>query len=398
MNYKQRMEKNFPVLKRKINGNKIIYLDNAATSLTPQIVIKEINKYYNKYNANIHRGIHTLSEEATILFEETRKKIADFINAEEEEIIFTSGTTDSLNMLSLMFNKIIPKEKSIVLSKMEHHSNIIPWQQLSRDVKFINIKNFELDLNDASKKINKNTGVVSIIHASNVLGTINPIEKIIKLAHEVNSYCIVDAAQTAPHLTIDVKKINCDALVFSSHKMCGPTGVGVLYLKKELHNKIQPVRFGGNMMSEVDLKQSTWNESPAKYEAGTPNIANVIGFKKSIEYLNEIKKIKKNLSEKNINEYAIKRLKEIAEVYTNKNKNKIGVISFNVKGIHPHDLATLLDREGIAIRSGHHCAMPLMKELKIQGTARISLYFYNTKEEIDLLIKAIKKAKRIING
>ena len=388
----------FPILKQKINGKRLIYLDSAATSQKPKVVIDSLKRYYETINSNTHRGTHTLATKATIEFEKTRSLVAKFINSETEEIIFTKGTTESLNLLA---NGIkLRKGDEIVLTEMEHHSNIVPWQIAAKKtgaiIKFIPItKEHELDMNEAKKLISKKTKVVSVTHMSNVLGTINPVKELGKLAHSVNALFVVDAAQSAPHQKIDVKDIDCDFLAFSAHKMLGPTGVGVLYGKKELLEKIEPFNYGGHMIKEVTFENSTWNDIPYKFEGGTQNISGVIAFGKAIEYINKIgiNNIQKHCSE--ITQYALNRLKEIKQVKVLGPKERGPVISFHIEGMHSHDVSELLDREGVAVRGGHHCTMPLMKVLNIPGCSRASFYLYNTKEDVDMFIDALKKAIKV---
>jgi len=398
-----KIRKDFPILKRKINGKPLVYLDNAATSQKPKVVIDALNNYYKKYNANVHRGIHKLSEEATQAYEETRKKVAKFINAKsEKEIIFTKNTTEAINLVMYSLGMQLKAGDEIISSVMEHHSNIVPWQFLQNfgiKLKFVDInEDGTLKLEDYEKLITENTKLITVAHVSNVLGTINPVKEISKIARKNNALFLVDAAQSVPHIKVDVQEINCDFMAFSSHKMLGPTGVGVLYGKRELLEQMKPFLYGGDMIREVSLYETKYNEVPWKFEAGTPNIADVIAFGAAIDYLEKIgmKNIEKH--EKELTKYALKKLSKIKnlEIYGPKNLNqRIGVISFNLKNIHPHDVASILDQEGIAIRSGHLCAQPLMKRLNIQAAARASFYLYNTKQEIDKLAYALLKVKRV---
>ena len=389
------MKQDFLNLQQKINGKDLVYLDNAATTQKPEQVIKVISNFYEKNNANVHRGIHELSNRATEEYENARKTVAKFINAEPEETIFTKGTTDSLNMLTRSLKSQLKEGDEIVLSILEHHANIVPWQQLAKEkklsIKYLPLKDFQIDLEEAKKIITKKTKIVSISHISNVLGTIAPIEELEKLTHKHNAYFIIDAAQSAPHSLVDVKKQNPDFLVFSGHKMFGPTGVGILYGKKQHLEKLEPSTFGGSMIKTVTKESSTWADLPQKFEAGTANIAQAIGLAEAITYLQ-----KQKSNDKELTEYALTKLKEIPQLkIIGPEKNRIAIFSFTVKGIHPHDLAELLNREGIAIRAGHHCTMPLHKELNLNATARASFYYYNTKEDIDKLVQGIKKALEV---
>ncbi len=395
-----KIKKDFPIFSQKINGRSLVYLDSAATSQKPFIVINETTRYYSEYNSNIHRGAHKLGELATIAYEEAHEKVAKFIGAEIEEIIFTAGTTESINLVAYSLTKILKHGDKIVLTEMEHHSNIVPWQQLAKQygliVEYIRVKDFQLDMNHAKQIIENKTKIVSVMHASNVLGTINPVKELAKLAHNLGAIFVVDAAHSAPNMRINIKDIDCDFLAFSGHKMCGPTGIGVLYGKKHLLEKMSPFLYGGHMISEVTLKDTVFAETPSKFEAGTANIAGAIGLGYAIDYLNKIGMQNIHNYETMLAKYAIEQLGKIkgVAIYGSK-ENRTSTISFNIEGIHAHDVATILDREGIAIRSGNHCAMPLMKVLDITGCNRASLYFYNTFKDIDNLVEAIKKAKQI---
>jgi len=398
-----KIRRDFPILKRRVNGKPLIYLDNAATSQKPEAVIDALTTYYKKYNANVHRGIHKLSEEATQAYEETRKKISKFINAKsEKEIIFTKNTTEAINLVMYSFGMQLEPGDEVISSVMEHHSNIVPWQFLQNfgiKLKFVDInEDGTLKIEDYEKLITPHTKLIAVTHVSNVLGTINPIKEISRIAHKNNILLLVDAAQSVPHMEVDVQEIDCDFMAFSSHKMLGPTGVGVLYAKRELLERMKPFLYGGDMIREVSLYETKYNEVPWKFEAGTPNIADVIAFGAAIEYLEKIgmKNIEKH--ERELTKYALKKLSKIKnlEIYGPKNPNqRIGVISFNLKNIHPHDVASILDQEGIAIRSGHLCAQPLMKRLNIQAAARASFYLYNTKKDIDKLVQALLKVKKV---
>ena len=391
---------NFPILNQKINKKRLVYLDNAATTQKPIEVINAIKEFYEKDNANVHRGLHELSLRSSIQYENAHKSVAEFINANEEEIIFTSGTTESINLLANSFEHILKPNDEIVITEMEHHSNFVPWQQLAirkkLKLKILPIKkDLSLDLDIAKKLITKKTKIVAITHISNSLGTINPIKEIIINAHKNNSLTIIDAAQSISHTKINVKNLDCDFLAFSGHKIFAPTGIGVLYGKKHLLEKLQPSKFGGGMIKEVTIKNSTWNDLPWKFEAGTPNISGAIGLQKAIEFVNNIgiNNIEKHNQE--LTKYAISKLKNIPGITLYTPKNQGPIISFTLKNIHPHDVSEILNLEGIATRAGNHCTMPLMNKLKIQGTNRISFQIYNTKEDIDILIKAINKVQEV---
>ncbi|MDO8553786.1 MAG: cysteine desulfurase [Candidatus Micrarchaeota archaeon] len=398
------MKKDFPILERKINGHDFVYLDSAATSQKPRQVIEAMNDYYTNYNANVHRGVYKISEEASEKYDDARSKVKNFINASsEQEIIYTKGTTESINLVMRSWGeKFIKKGDKIVTTIMEHHSNFVPWQQLASktgaifEVVGIN-KNYELDESELERKI-KGAKLVAVTHASNVLGTINPVEKICKIAHDNDAVVLVDGAQSIPHFPVDVRKIDCDFFAFSGHKMLGPTGIGVLYGKKELLESMDPFNYGGDMISEVHVDKSEWNKLPYKFEAGTPPIAEVIGLGAAISYLEKIgmKKIREH--EKELTNYAIEMLSKIknCKIIGSVDVDKrLGAITFDIAGIHPHDLASLLNEKGIAIRTGHHCAMPLHEYLKLNATARASFYIYNEKKDVDALVDSINYAKKI---
>ena len=394
------IRKDFPILKRKINGKPLVYLDNAATTQKPFQVIKKITDYYSNHNANIHRGIHQLSEEATEGYETVRSKTAKFVNSSVNEIIFTKNTTESLNLLAYSFFRSLKKGDEIVLSIMEHHSNIVPWQMLIEKgikIKFVDInKDGSLKINHLENLVTKKTKVVSITQTSNVLGTINPIKEITKIAHDAGALMIVDGAQSVPHMPVDVKKLGCDFLVFSSHKMLGPMGVGVLYGCEDALKTITPFMRGGDMIKEVHQQEATWNDIPWKFEAGTPNVADVTGFGAALDYLNEIGMNNIENHEKKLTKYALKRLNSVKGLTIHgTSRERSSAISFSLAGVHPHDVATILDSEGIAIRSGHLCAQPLMERLEVPAVSRASFYLYNTKEEVDKLINGIEKVKKI---
>ena len=387
------LKKDFPILKN------IVYLDSAATTQKPKQVIEKIKDYYENYNANIHRGLYKISQKATEEYENSKKIVASFINASKDEIIYTRNATESLNLLAYTIKPLL-KGKNIILTELEHHSNLVPWQQFCREygfsLKFIPInEDFTLDMDEARELINKDTAILSVTHISNAIGTINDVKELIQMAKKVNALTIIDAAQSIPHRKIDVKDLNADFLVFSGHKMLGPTGIGVLYGKKELLNQLQPFLYGGDMINEVTFQNATWNKLPEKFEAGTPNIAGAIGLAAAIDYLKNIGIENIEEREKELFEYAMKKMKKIKGIKIYSPKNSSSIISFNLEGIHSHDIATILDSKNICIRAGHHCTMPLMNKLGIAGTARLSLYFYNTKEDIDSLIQGLEEAKKI---
>ncbi|MAG47178.1 cysteine desulfurase [archaeon] len=398
----EEIKKDFPIFNRKINSKDIIYLDNGATTQKPKQVINEIKKYYEEYNANIHRGIYKLSEESTLEYEKAHDVVGRFINAKENEIIFTKGTTESLNLLAYSLSLDLQEGDEILISKMEHHSNLVPWQQICKQknlkLKYIEItEDGLLDLDDLKNKLNEKVKIVSIAHVSNVLGTISPIEEIEKIVHDNNSLLILDAAQSVPHMKVDVKKLNCDFLAFSGHKMLGPTGIGVLYGKKELLNRMKPFIYGGDMVREVTYSETRFNELPWKFEAGTPNIVGGIGLGKAIEYLEKIGIDNIENHEKELIKYAYNKLREIKdiEIYGPNENLRSGLISFNIKGIHGHDIATILDEENICVRASHHCAMPLHKMFNVLGSVRISFYLYNTKDDVDKLLLSLERAIKI---
>ncbi len=395
------IRKDFPILQRKVHGKQLVYFDNAATSQKPKDVIKAIDFYYRNYNANIHRSIHQLGEEATEKYEEAHEKVADFINADSyENIVFTKNTTESLNLLAYSLTAGLKKDDEIVISQMEHHSNFVPWQQLAKQrglkLKFIEIdENGDLDAESINKNITKKTKIVSLTHVSNVLGTINPVKEIAKIAHENNALFAVDGAQSVPHMPVDVKDIDADFYAFSGHKMLGPTGIGVLYGKKELLESMQPFLYGGEMIREVKFDTTTFNDLPWKFEAGTMNIVEGIGLGVAIDYLKNIGMDQIQNRDNELVGYAVKKLKEVKGITIYGPKKRGAVVSFNVDKIHAHDVSQILDSEGIAIRAGHHCCMPLMSILKVPATARASFYLYNTEEEIDKFIDALGKVKKV---
>ena len=401
----EKVRKDFPILHQMINGKPLIYLDNAATSQKPKNVIEAIETYYREYNSNIHRGVHTLSENATEIYESSRLKIKNFINANStKEIVFVRGATEAINLVAQSLGRdSLNKNDEIIITELEHHSNIVPWQLLSQQtgakLKFIPINNKgELIEEEYKKLLNKKTRIVAVGHISNALGTINPIETIITMAHEYDAKVLIDGAQAAPHTLIDVKKLDCDFYVFSGHKLFGPTGVGVLYGKKGLLEKMPPYQGGGDMIKMVSMKETQYNDLPYKFEAGTPNIAGVIGLGAAIDYVNEIGLENISQYENELLDYANQQASEITGLkFIGTARQKASILSFTLDGIHPHDVGTVLNSEGIAIRTGHHCAMPVMEYFKIPATSRASFTFYNTHEEIDALIKAIEKCKKVFN-
>lgn len=399
------LRNDFPIFRKKINGKDLVYLDNASTTQKPYSVINSITDFYSNYNSNIHRAVYQLAEEATKMYEQSREKIANFINARPEEIIFTRNTTESINLIAHSWARLnLEKGDGIAITELEHHSNIVPWQILSQEIgtqlEYVGIdENGFLDLESMIKLISSGkVKLVSISHMSNVLGTIVPIERIIKIAHEYDIPVIVDGAQSVPHMPVNAKNMDCDFLVFSAHKMLGPTGVGVLYAKKEYLDKMKPFMGGGDMIKEVFKFHTNYNEVPYKFEAGTPNIADVVGFGAAIEYLEKIGMENIRKHEIYLTKYALESILSLnyVTVYGPKDpKCRGAVISFNIADIHPHDLATIMNHHGIAIRSGHHCAQVLMQRLDVPATSRASFYIYNTKEEIDKFVNAIKEAGRI---
>ncbi len=398
------IRKDFPILSRKVNNKPLVYLDNAATSQTPQIVIDTIVDYYSNYNANIHRGVHTLSQEATDKYENARLKIQKHFNAKSaHEIIFTSGTTHGINLVASGFSSILKKGDEIIVSALEHHSNIVPWQMLCEKtgalLKVIPMnQEGELVMTEFDKLLSKNTKLVFVNHVSNALGTINPIEDIIKKAHQVGAAVLVDGAQAAPHIKPDVQALDADFYVISAHKMCGPTGIGALYGKEEWLNKLPPYQGGGEMIAQVTFKKTTYADLPHKFEAGTPNICGGIAFGTAIDYMNSIGFNTIATYESELLKYATNKLLEIEglKIYGT-SKHKTAVISFNIKGIHPYDIGTIVDKLGIAVRTGHHCAQPIMDFYNIPGTVRASFSFYNTIKEIDVFVDAVKKAAQMLS-
>ena len=394
----KKIRTDFPILQRSVNGKPLVYFDNAATSQTPKVVIDAIVAYYTKHNANIHRGVHTLSQEATDLYEEARIKLQTHFNARHSyEIIFTSGTTHSINVVASGFSSILKKGDEIIVSALEHHSNIVPWQMLCEKtgalLKVIPMNDDgSLIMSVYDELLSEKTKLVFCNHISNALGTINPVEEIIEKAHKVGAAVLIDGAQSTPHMKIDFQKLDVDFYVTSAHKICGPTGVGLLYGKKKWLEKLPPYHGGGEMIETVTFKKTTYAGLPHKFEAGTPNICGGIAFGVAIDYMNAIGFDAIGAYEQELLEYGTEELLKIDGVRIYGTSNKTSVISFNIAGIHPYDIGSILDKLGIAVRTGHHCAQPIMEFYKIPGTVRASFAFYNTKEEIDVFIKGLQKA------
>jgi cysteine desulfurase/selenocysteine lyase len=400
----EKIRADFPILNRKVNGKPLVYFDNAATSQKPQVMIDAIVDYYSNYNANIHRGVHTLSQEATNAYEEARIKIRDHFNAaKSHEIILTSGTTHGINMVATGFTSLLKAGDEIIVSALEHHSNIVPWQMLCErsgaDLKVIPMTlKGELDMEAYENLLSKKTKLVFVNHVSNALGTINPIKRIIDKAHDFGAAVLIDGAQATPHIKPDVQALDCEFYTCSAHKLCGPTGVGMIYGKESWLNKLPPYQGGGEMISEVTFEKTTYAELPHKFEAGTPNIAGVIAFGVALDYMNAIGFDQIAAYENELLQYATKKLLEIDKVVLyGTSEEKAAVISFNIEGIHPYDIGSIIDKLGIAVRTGHHCAQPIMDYYKIPGTVRASFSFYNTKEEIDLFIEALLRAKTMLS-
>jgi cysteine desulfurase/selenocysteine lyase len=402
----QKIRAQFPILSQSVNGKPLVYFDNGATSQKPQVVIDSIVDYYSNYNANIHRGVHTLSQLATDAYEQARYKIQKHFNAKQPyEIIFTSGTTESINLVANGFASLVKKEDEIIISALEHHSNIVPWQMLCEQtgavLKVIPINiHGELILSEYEKLLSNKTKLVCCNHISNALGTLNPIEEIIKKAHAVGAAVLIDGAQSCPHLQPDVQALDVDFYVTSAHKMCGPTGVGMLYGKEEWLRKLPPYKGGGEMIATVTFEKTTYADLPHKFEAGTPNICGGIAFGAAIDYMNEVGFDNIAKHEHELLVYGTQKLQEIegVTIYGPSDlTKKASVISFNIENIHPYDIGTIIDKLGIAVRTGHHCAQPIMDFYKIPGTLRASFAFYNTKEEIDIFVAAVKKAKMMLS-
>ena len=394
----EKIRADFPILQRAVNGKPLIYFDNAATSQTPKIVIDAIVDYYSNYNANIHRGVHTLSQEATDKYEQARETLKTHFNAKHAyEMIFTSGTTHSINIVASGFSSLLKKGDEVIVSALEHHSNIVPWQMLcDKTGAKLNVipmnEDGALIMSSYDELLSNNTKLVFCNHISNALGTINPIEEIIEKAHQVGAAVLIDGAQSTPHMKVDFQKLNVDFYVTSAHKICGPTGVGLLYGKKEWLEKLPPYQGGGEMIETVTFKKTTYAGLPHKFEAGTPNICGGIAFGVAINYMNSIGFDAINEYEQELLEYGTQELLKINELKIYGTSKKTSVISFNVGAIHPYDIGSILDKLGIAVRTGHHCAQPIMDYYKIPGTIRASFAFYNTKEEVDVLVKGLKRA------
>lgn len=403
----KKIRKDFPILDQIVNDEPLVYLDNAATTQKPTAVLDTIRYYYEHDNANVHRGVHTLAERATHDYEASREKLRKFINASStKEVLFTRGTTTGLNWVAKYAEQILKEGEEIVISIMEHHSNIIPWQQAAAKtgavLKFVYLdENQELDMQGLEQAITDKTKFVSITHASNVLGVLNPVKEIAEIAHGHGAIMVVDGAQSTPHMKIDVQDLNCDFFTLSGHKMVGPTGIGVLYGKEKYLNDMNPIEFGGEMIDFVYEQSATWKELPWKFEAGTPNIAGAIGLGAAVDYLEELGMDEIHAYETELVNYVMPKLKEIEGlvIYGPDDISKrSGVISFNLDNLHPHDVATAMDMEGVAVRAGHHCAQPLIEYLNVPATARASFYFYNTKEDCDKLVDALIKTKEFFNG
>lgn len=402
----EKIRKDFPILDQIVNDEPLVYLDNAATTQKPKAVLEAVNRYYREDNANVHRGVHTLAERATASYEAARETVRRFINASStKEVLFTRGTTTGLNWIGRFAEEILEEGDEVLISIMEHHSNILPWQEACRKtgakLVYAYLKDGGLDLEDFREKLTDRTKFVSITHASNVLGVINPIQELAQLAHEKGAIMVVDGAQSVPHMKIDVQKLDADFFVFSGHKMAGPTGIGVLYGKEHYLNQMSPVEFGGEMIDFVYEQSATWKELPWKFEAGTPNMAGAIGLAAAIDYLEAIGMDAIEHHEQDLIAYVFPKLQAIEglKIYGSQDLAKrSGVISFNLGDLHPHDLATALDYEGVAVRAGHHCAQPLIQYLEVPATARASFYLYNTKEDCDKLVEALIKTKEFFNG
>ncbi len=399
----QKIRADFPILSQKVNGKPLVYFDNAATSQKPQVVIDAISKYYSEINANIHRGVHTLSQLATDAYEHSRNTIQKHINAQHNyEIIFTSGTTFGINLVANGFASLLKTDDEVMVSALEHHSNIVPWQFLCEKTgaKLVVIpmnEKGELILSEFDNLLSEKTKIVAVNHISNALGTVNPIAYVIKKSHDVGAAVLIDGAQSTPHLRPDVQALDCDFYVFSGHKICGPTGIGVLYGKEEWLNKLPPYQGGGEMIAEVTFEKTTYANLPHKFEAGTPNIEGGIVLGTAIDYMNSIGFDNIAAYEQELLDYGTKKLQEIEGItFYGTSENKASVISFNINGIHPYDIGTIIDKLGIAVRTGHHCAQPIMQFFKIPGTIRASFAFYNTKEEIDIFVEAVKKAQMML--
>lgn len=401
-----KIRQDFAILDQVVNDEPLVYLDNAATTQKPQVVLDTLMAYYHEDNANVHRGVHTLAERATAAYEASREKLRQFINAKStKEVLFTRGTTTGLNWVGRFAEQVLEPGDEVVISIMEHHSNIIPWQEACKKtgakLVYAYLKDGQLDMEDLANKITEKTKFVSLAQVSNVLGCINPVKEIAKLAHQVGAYMVVDGAQSAPHMAIDVQDLDCDFFTLSGHKMLGPTGIGVLYGKEEILNQMNPIEFGGEMIDFVYEQEATWKGLPWKFEAGTPNIAGAIALGAAVDYLSALGMENIHAYEQELVDYVLPKLQAIdgLTVYGPEDPSQhAGVIAFNIDGLHPHDVATALDYEGVAVRAGHHCAQPLINHLGISSAARASFYIYNTKEDCDKLVEAILATKEFFNG
>lgn len=401
------IRKDFPILERKIRGKPLVYLDNAATTQKPRSVINALRNFYERTNANVHRAVHTLSYESSQLYEEAHKKIANFIGAKSwQEIVFTRNATEAINLVAYGWGlHNLKKGDEILITIMEHHSNFVPWQML-RDLKGVNLRVLDIDdngklrLDKLPELLSERTKIVGVVHVSNVLGVKNPVNLIVEEARKVGALVLVDASQSVPHMSISISELGCDFLVASGHKMLGPTGVGFLYGRRKLLEEMEPFNYGGDMIETVTIEKSTWNELPWKFEAGTPNISGGIGLGAAVDYLDGVGLDRIKNYEGLLVDYALEKLKDLSgiELYGQKDGERLGVFTFNFKGIHPHDVAWILDEEGIEVRSGHHCAQPLMRRLRIENAVRASFYLYNTKEEIDKLINALIKVQKLFGN
>lgn len=401
-----KIRQDFAILDQVVNDEPLVYLDNAATTQKPQVVLDALMAYYHEDNANVHRGVHTLAERATAAYEASREKLRQFINAKTtKEVLFTRGTTTGLNWVGRFAEQVLEPGDEVLISIMEHHSNVIPWQEACKKtgarLVYAYLKDGQLDMEDLTNKITEKTKFVSLAQVSNVLGCINPVKEIAQLAHQVGAYMVVDGAQSAPHMTIDAQDLDCDFFALSGHKMLGPTGIGVLYGKEEILNQMNPIEFGGEMIDFVYEQEATWKELPWKFEAGTPNIAGAIALGAAVDYLTNLGMENVHAYEQELVDYVLPKLQAIEglTVYGPEDPNQhTGVIAFNIDGLHPHDVATALDYEGVAVRAGHHCAQPLITRLGISSAVRASFYVYNTKEDCDKLVEAILATKEFFNG
>lgn len=400
------IKQDFNILDQLVNDEPLVYLDNAATTQKPTVVLEALRSYYETDNANVHRGVHTLAERATSQYEASRQLVADFIKAKSsKEVIFTRGTTTSLNWVARFAEQVLTAGDEVLVSVMEHHANIIPWQQVCQKtgakLVYAYLKHGQLDMTDLAQKLTPKTKFVSLAHVSNVLGCVNPIKEIAELVHANGAYLVVDGAQSIPHMPIDVQELDCDFFAFSAHKMYGPTGLGILYGKEELLHQMEPIEFGGEMIDFVYEQSATWKGLPWKFEAGTPHIAGAIGLAAAVSYLQDIGMTEVQAHEADLVAYILPKLRAIEGLTLygpEQPENRAGVIAFNLDGLHPHDLATALDYEGVAVRAGHHCAQPLLSYLNVSATVRASFSLYNTREDCDRLVDAILKAKEFFNG